>query len=147
MRQAPPAIRDLARRLLARSAKQPQGAAELAEAVAKGLQSLQQQLTRLIGPEGFGVLVGRSLHLASVEFPFLKGVEAEVGPVCSLKGLRERLESVAPADANAAAAALLGNLIWLLVAFIGLRLTLRLLQSTWPEVALGDAGPGLEEAR
>jgi hypothetical protein len=132
-----PAMRDLARRLLAatraaRSVTTPgkDGAASLHETVAV-CETLRIAVTKFAGPDGFAALVRRALAGARTEAPLLQGVR--LGDDGQLKGFEDLPSGREGADA---AVALAAHLLTLLVVFIGEPLTLQFLQDSWPGARL-----------
>ncbi len=117
---------------------------EMVEAAERVLDKLQVRLSKVIGQEGFRTLMARALTLTTSQFPHLGSVR--VGANGSLAGLQEAAgtelqetgNSVAQQDANAGAAALVAQLLGLLVTFIGEDLMLRILSKAWPEFALPE---------
>jgi hypothetical protein len=130
-------MRELARRLLAvEAASKSATHARVNEAV-RVCEKLRVTLTRFAGAEGFTSLLRRSLALARADVPSLNRIT--INPDCSLEGL----EALAAEDADAgieAGLAITGHLLGLLVTFIGLPLTLRLVREAWPEASLDEPG-------
>ena len=88
---------------------------------------LRVPLTRLAGSAGFASLLSRALTLAARKQPALQGFS-----VLSDGSLAPPLTpDAASPDAHAAAAALLAELLGLLVTFIGKPITLRLVREAW----------------
>jgi hypothetical protein len=144
--QTTPAQRDLARRLLAREMGARRDPAALPEATGRACRKLCERLAKLVTAAGCRALVGRALHLASAESPFLEGVRAGSPPETCLEGLGERVQGVEPAAAEHGLAAILASLIGLLVTFIGEDLTLRLVRDVWPDVPPVEGDVGTTEA-
>lgn len=150
MRRATPAFRDLARQLLGDEAE-GQDPRHLIERAERVCQKLYRVLARLIGPEGYEVLLARARRLAAAEYPFLKAVEPEVSTGVApesvrLRGLPASALGEDSGSTREALVALLGNFIWLLAVFLGEDLALRKVRQTWPEVSFGGADSGPEEA-
>lgn len=134
MAQPPPAVHDLARRLLwheAGGAREPE---TLAAAVDRACGKLYDELENLVGPGGLSALIRRALNLAEREFPFLGGVTPEADSRLSLRGLPEALRGRDAEEAEAASAAVLAYLVGLLVNLLGEDLGLRPVRKIWPEV-------------
>jgi hypothetical protein len=129
-----PAMRDLARRLLAQG--QSASGPHVPEA-ALVHEKLRISLTRFCGADGFASLLRRALVLASAEAPALRS--AQVSADGRLEGL-EQLASHEGSVSRAAAVAITAHLLGLLVTFIGEPLTLRLVREAWPP-ATPDATP------
>ena len=94
----------------------------------------------LMGGEGFQALLARALVLAAVEAPWLAAVQAVVGG--ELEGLAGAHAKLGAAEFSEGEAALLAQLLGLLVAFIGPALTLRLTNQIWPRLSFDDADLG-----
>ena len=121
-----PAIRDLARRLLA--ANQSTAGPHGQEAVLVS-ERLRVALTEVTGADGYAALLRRALALASAEAPALRC--ATVNADGRLQGL-EQLASHEGSVSRAAAVAISAHLLGLLVTFVGEDLTLRLVRVAWP---------------
>ncbi|CAN5435745.1 hypothetical protein BH10PSE4_BH10PSE4_18340 [soil metagenome] len=94
----------------------------------------------LMGGGGFQALLARALVLATVEVPWLVAVQVVAGgELQGLAGAQARLDA---AEFSEGEAALLAQLLGLLVAFIGPALTLRLINQTWPRLSFDDADLG-----
>jgi hypothetical protein len=145
MRQADPAVRNLARRLLAHEAGSGgQGLEALADAAERACEKLRLHLSKILGQAGFQALLARALTLATAEFSWLTQGRAERDG--SLTGLRAAAEGRNPAEATAGFAAVLGHILGLLVVFIGDDLTGRLVRQVWPEAEPGESvSPGSED--
>ena len=119
-------VREMADQLIAfESASQSVMDAD-ANATCRVCEKLRRPLITLAGTAGFSSLLQRALSLARREAPVLDDVSVE--PDGSLKGL----------DGPAALATpiLVAHLLSLLVTFIGLTLTMRLLHDIWPNMPL-----------
>ena len=92
---------------------------------------LQNPLSEVLGRDGFRFLLSRALALASADFPALRSARVEADG--SLTGGDEIASHL---DLSAAAQheiALVGQVLGLLVTFIGSALTRQLLQDCWPQ--------------
>ena len=146
-----PAVRRLARRLLAQEAggrADPDGLMDAAETASTKLGA---HLSRLVGGLGYQALLRRAVHLAGTEFPRLQRDTAgwatgEPGVDAGLGRLRGTLRLLGAAEAGPALAAVFAHLVWLLVTFIGQDLTTRTLRQVWPEVRLEPPDTDPEEA-
>jgi hypothetical protein len=136
-----PAMRDLARRLLAASRSASDSPAQ--EVVLVN-EKLRIALTTFAGADGFATLVRRALALASAEVPALRG--ATVSADGRLEGL-EQLATHPGSVAAAAAVAITAQLLGLLVTFIGEPLTLRLVREAWPNLPPGESQSKIEVDR
>ncbi len=143
MTQATPAIRNLARRLLALEADQSEQAEAGASAALSAFAKLRSHLTKLVGLAGFEALLARALALARAEVRWLEAVRIQVA--ATLEGFSETARQQ-PADAVAeGCTALLAQLLGLLVTLIGEALTLRLVREVWPEARIDDRNLVAEE--
>jgi len=147
MIQPTPEFRQLASRLLEHEAEGRREPTELADAGEQIRRKLHGQLTPLIGPEGFRVLLARALGLAKEESAFLQRVEVDSSSEACLRGLKESAGEVEPAEVNGAIVALFANFIWLLATFISVKLALQNLARIWPDVSLGNVGVGPQEVK
>jgi excisionase family DNA binding protein len=137
MRDVSPATKDLAQRLLWHEAGGQLETEVLTAAAERTLAQLRIRLTILLGRAGFFALFKRALRLTQREFPLLGGVAIGQTPDDNLLGLREFgiANDGDPAAVANALTALVAQLIWLLVTFIGDDITLRLVDEIWPEIA------------
>jgi hypothetical protein len=120
------------------------GRADEAEAGLNALQGLRSLLTKLVGPIGYQALLSRALALATAQMSWLGTVR--VLPDASLEGFRDAAQRQPAGAASEGSAALLGELLGLLVAFIGETLTLHLVEDVWPEAKIVGGNRGAEEA-
>ena len=103
------------------------------------MERLPEPLGRLIGLEGYWALFRRAVHLARSESPLLR--ELQVLPAGGLEGLDTALRDADQTLARDALTAILTQLLWLLVTFIGDDLTRRTLRDVWPELKLEGEAP------
>ncbi len=130
-----PALRDLARRLLA--ASQVPGDVHVHEAVLV-IDKLQNSLTRFAGADGFVSLLRRALKLARVEVPALHSIK--IRPDGRLDGFEQLAADTGTDDAGReAAVAITTHLLGLLVTFVGRPLTLTLLHEVWPDASIDES--------
>ena len=145
-------ILNLVQRLLLVEAAETRVAAEdqegelLIETAERILDKLRGHLSRKIGAEGFRTLLARSLTLTKAQYPYLS--EVKVAADGSLSGLREAAESVKAADAAQegeaqsvsaeGTAALVAQLLELLITFIGEELTRRIVSTIWLDFIWGN---------
>ena len=135
MNQATPAVRDLARLLLTLEAKQSEHGQDV-QTDLRVFEKLHTYLTNLVGIAGFQALLARAVALATAEVSWLRDVR--VLDDATFKGFIEAATQRPTKDVTAARAAILAQLLGLLVTFLGEVITLRLVQDVWPEVP-GDA--------
>lgn len=135
-RQATEKERDLASRLLANEVAASASSAELAEALSRVLDRLGPVLGRVIGLVGYEALLRRALHLAQADWPFLRNVRVGASTdEARLAGLVETAREQDPGTVRAGLVAILANLIWLLVTFVGEPIGLRLIYRALPETS------------
>ena len=103
-------------------------------------EKLRPHLATLMGDGGFRALLSRALALAKPEVPWLCNVH--VGASGNMEGLEELQTQVAADEFLEGRIILLAQLLGLLVAFIGEKLTLRLVREVWPKVPLNDLDLG-----
>ncbi len=127
MNTTTPAIRDLARRLIALGAAREEPMVAGGNGPERACEVLRMPLAKLVGVAGFRSLMSRALTLAKAEVPSLGAVR--VRPDGSLEGLNGIGR---PEDAEAGTV-VMAQLLSLLVTFIGEPLTMRLVHDAWPE--------------
>lgn len=132
MSTALPAMQALTQRLLALEAVHG-GCGGQGCAAVRVCNKLRGLLANLVGNAGFESLLSRALALAKVNTPALASVR--VAPDGSLTGFDDLHDGGRP---DGPGAALVSQLLALLVAFVGERLTLQLVGDAWPEAG-GDA--------
>jgi hypothetical protein len=138
MDQATPVVRHLARLLLNLEASPAEPAEGEAHAVLSAVAKLRGHLAKLVGLVGFQALLARALALAKSEVRWLETVRITADT--SLEGLSESARQQSAEAVAAGSAALLAQLIGLLVSFIGEALTLRLVGEVWPDLQDQDLG-------
>jgi hypothetical protein len=99
-------------------------------------EKLRLELATFMGKTGFHTLLSRSLALSTAEVPWLCAVRAQADD--SLAGLEELHAQLGPEEFSEGEVILLAQLLGLLVAFIGEKLTVRLVCEVWPNVPLDD---------
>jgi hypothetical protein len=99
-------------------------------------EKLRQHLATFMGKTGFHTLLSRSLALSATEVTWLCAVRARADD--SFEGLEELHAQLDPEEFSEGEVVLLAQLLGLLVAFIGEKLTLRLVREVWPKVPLDD---------
>jgi hypothetical protein len=133
MNDATPEIHRLARRLIELKAQGEQGDEAGIGIPLRAVEALRLPLTTLSGAEGFRSLLSRALALARPGAPALAFLRVHADG--SLDGAHTIPPEMAD-DAAAAGAALMAELIALLISFIGEPLTFQVLRLEWPEAAL-----------
>ena len=138
-----PESRYLAQRLLSYEVVAGKNSESTESAAFRVCAKLRRPLITLAGVAGFRSLLSRALTLARAEAPSLSAVQITADG--SLKGLDELEPQIDKEQARDGGAILIGQLIGLLLTFIGEGLTLRLVQDVWPEAAFD--GPVFEKKR
>ena len=95
-------------------------------------EKLHLHLVALMGNGGFQTLLSRAHALASVEVAGLQLVNVKADG--TLEGVQELQKQLDPDEFFGARVVLLAQFLGLLVAFIGEKLTLRLMGEIWPKV-------------
>lgn len=101
-------------------------------------EKLRAPLATLLGNAGFHALLARALALASQEVPWLRSVHVQGDG--TLDGLDESPAHMRELTADGIV--LVAQLLGLLVAFIGEKLTLQLVRETWPKLPRTPLDPG-----
>lgn len=105
--------------------------AQLATAFETLCEQLRARLQPLFGAGAVEALFGRSLHLATAEFPFLATLIPAHATRCSFDGLKTSDPEIEPEQLQAGLAAVLAQEIALLATFIGEDFVLSLVQQAW----------------
>lgn len=145
MRHATPELHELALRLLAHEAGDAPLDTNVAGAMRRACERLSAQVDPLIGAGGMSALVKRATYLARREFAWLDAVEVDETALCSFEHLGEAVEERPADEARRGTVAILANIIWLLVTFIGDDLVLGLVRQAWSEVPLDEAASAANE--
>jgi hypothetical protein len=136
MSRATPSMRSFARCLIAYETPEIKSFETAAPAGFPVCEKLRLHLATFLGKTGFHTLLSRSLALSTAEVPWLRSVRAR--PDDSLAGLEELHARLAPEEFSEGEVVLLAHLLGLLVAFIGEKLTVRLVGEVWPDIPLDD---------
>jgi hypothetical protein len=128
-------MRDFAARLIAHEAG-PRPADSGASAAFAVSEKMRTHLATLMGNGGHRALLMRALALAGAEVSWLCDIEVAVDG--TLQGTAPSDESVAPDEVIEGGVVLVAQLLGLLVAFIGERLTLQLVREVWPKLPARD---------
>jgi hypothetical protein len=102
-------------------------------------ERLAAELTVIIGDRGFASLYSRSLNEAGAEFAWLEPHPPKP-PFDAFNLLGSILETRAPAEAQAANAAVLNIFIDTLIKLIGELVTNSILRAAWGDDVVNDAG-------
>jgi hypothetical protein len=128
-----PALRKLARQLLAVEPTRSSLSNGQAGQPAWAGDRLRIPLTRLAGPAGFHSLLSRALDLARRQSPSLEALIEPNGSLTGPIGVEPGAEAIGLGDV------VLAELLGLLVTFIGEPLTLSLVREAWPDAPLHEA--------
>lgn len=137
MQDIPPAANELAFKLLHQESRTDLDSEELVMEAHRVFLRLEERLSKLFGRTGYSALLGRAVHLAQRDFHVLDQLVIDNDTEGGVQGLRE-FGATHRDDPEAVAAALssiLANFIWLLVVFIGVELSVRLIGELWPDLA------------
>jgi hypothetical protein len=145
MSTASPAVRDLARRLLAHEAARAHAPDGRVEAAGRVLEELRVRLSKLMGVVGFSTLLSRAVALAKAEAPSLESVQVRTDG--TLEDFGPAGQDEAPGTRASRGVVLIAHLLELLVTFIGAPLTLRLLRDAFPEAQADEIDLRNEEKR
>jgi hypothetical protein len=135
MNNIPPAIYDMAKRLIAFEALHANPSDQKVNATALVFDKLRVDLTKLAGPAGYVSLLSRALAMTRAQSPAFKAVEVRDD------GTLEGLDKLSHNDGML----LVAQFLSLLVTFIGENLTLRVVRDIWPEVSADAADFNNEE--
>lgn len=138
-----PAIRELARWLVACEAAAAKPPGENSPGVFIVCGKLRQHLSVLAGAAGFRSLLSRALTLAKAEVPRLDAVRIREDGTLDWPGADESLRDTG--ETAKGEVALVAQLLGLLVSFIGEALTLLLVREVWPEAPFGGTDERTEE--
>jgi hypothetical protein len=135
-------MRNLARRVLSQAPGAGAPATESTSATFHAIDRLRPQLAILMGTGGMRALLLRALVLACVEVPWLRALR--VNASASLEGLEKPCAQLQPSEFLEGKVVLLAQVFGLMEAFVGENLTLRLVQTAWPDfpVSGSDLGKG-----
>jgi len=136
MSRANPHMRHFAKRLIVYETRAGSSSATQTPAAFYACEKLHAHLAAFMGHAGFRALLARALALACVEVPWLCAVQVKADGV--LEGWEELHTQLNPDELSEGGIVLLAQLLGLLVAFIGERLTLRLVSEVWPEFTFNN---------
>ncbi len=128
MNRSTPELRDLASRLL--TAESDGGEVPCCSPAVHFCAQLSAVFSKLTGPAGSRSLLSRAIVLSRQEAPCLTAVQ--VMPDGQLQGFEESSPENEQDEWNKAGIVLVAQLLGLLHAFIGERLTMQLVEEAWP---------------
>jgi hypothetical protein len=132
MNPATPAMRNLAAWLLAQEAVAGNPSEMEMYTTFRVCDKLRRSLSTLVGAKGYRSLISRALTLAKKEAPSLGKVQVKEDGSLEWTGAVDELQQGMD-EAAKGGAVLVVQLLGLLVAFIGLAATLRLVRYLWPD--------------
>jgi hypothetical protein len=136
MSRASPQLRNFAKRIIACETNGHESVPIKTPDAFHVFEKLRPPLATLMGNGGFRALLSRSLALASAEVPWLRALHVKSDG--ALEGLEETHAQLSLDVMSEGRAALLAQLLGLLVAFIGENLTLRLVNEVWPKATFSE---------
>jgi hypothetical protein len=139
-----PTVHALCQRLLASETRDESSASDAIHPLLTVLEKLRAHLSIWVGIVGFQALLARALALSRREIYWLDDVE--ILPDGAIEGFATAAQQQSPDQVTAGSVSLLGQLLGLLVTFIGEDLTLRLVADVWPEARRGETDTRAEEA-
>ena len=129
-------MRTFARRLINAEALEQKSSESENSTAFPVCEKLRPHLATLMGDGGFLALQSRALALARAEDPGLRAVQMKGDG--AFVGWDEYRTRLAPAEFSEGRVVLLAQLLGLLVAFVGPKLTSRLVGEVWPKVPFND---------
>ena len=130
-------MRNIARRIIAYESGAYKSAETRTLADFSACEKLRPYLATLMGKAGFRALLSRALTRANAEVLWLRAVQVKADG--SLEGLDELPRQLKPDELFEGRVVLLARLLGLLMAFIGVNLTVGVLRDIWPTVPLSDS--------
>jgi hypothetical protein len=130
-------MQNVVKRLIAEEREAAHDSDHGSRAAFRVCEKLRPPLSAVAGVKGFRSLLSRARVLAQAEAPLLEGML--INPDGSFEYSPAMEERLATKEAAKAGAALAGELLGLLVTFIGEGLTLRLVHDIWPGAAVEDS--------
>ena len=140
MSRATPAMRNLAKCLTAYETEGNKSSQTKSPAAFFIGEKLRPHLVTFMGNVGFQALLSRALSLANAEVRWLRTVQVKADG--SMEGWDELEAKVDPDEIFEGRVVLLAQLLGLLLAFIGEKLTLQLVREAWPKLPLNNSDFG-----
>jgi hypothetical protein len=134
MNEVTTAVQDLARRLVVQETSQQKDHEAGSLPALCAVEKLRGPLSRLVGTAAFQSLLTRALSLASAYTPWL--VPLRIEPDSSVVWSGSVPSGETSEKSSEGGAALLAELIGLLIAFVGQGFTLLVLRNVWPNANL-----------
>lgn len=126
-----PKLVELARRIVEHEAGGSDPSAAAA-AVETACGRLKDHLVDVLGSGGVSAVLGRALHMAQRQQPFLAGVAVSRDRAACFTGLAESLARKTDEEATTAAATVLAYVLDLLVVLLGEELGMKPARKLWP---------------
>jgi hypothetical protein len=136
MSRASPKMRNFAERLTVYETRGNEPAETATLAAFRACEKLRAHLATSVGNVGSRELVSCAFARASAEVPWLRAVQVKGDG--QLEGLEALPAKLSPKELSEGEVILLAQLLGLLVAFIGERLTFRQVREVWPQIPLND---------
>ena len=134
MKQLPPHLVDLSRQMLASEAKEFKDPADSAQAMECVYQKIAKEFRPRYRIWRFSGVGCPRLVSHEKDFPWSTKITLEAGPDYALKGLRESVVGLKPAEASEGFATAVANTLSLLVTLIGEDIVFGLLRGIWTEI-------------
>ena len=112
----------------------PVGAEAIAAAADRAYEDLARVVAPIIGDMGVNALTNRALHLAEVEYPWLRPARERKPSDEGFAHVSGALKGQDAGVATEAAATVFARFLGLLATFIGEPLAMRLVRQAWPNV-------------
>jgi hypothetical protein len=140
-------MRAFATRLVAHATQDDESSEVKARTALRLCEQMRPHLVTLMGNDGFTALLARALTLAAPQASWLHSVHLDTGDGClhGFDDFETRLDTEAITEA---VGILVAHLLSLLVAFVGEKLTLRIVRQAWPQLPFDldlGADPGNEK--
>lgn len=136
MSRVTPQMRDFAERLIASESRGHDATGITTPAAFPVCEKLRPKLANLMGTTGFRALLSRALARAEAELPSLSAMQVTVdGTLTRLDNFEVQAD---PEELATGSVVVVAQLLGLLVAFIGEKLTLQIVSDVWPTLALDD---------
>jgi hypothetical protein len=136
MSQANPRMREFARRLTTQETRGNARSKTKTPPAFYVCEKLRAYLATFMGSAGFREVLSCALPRATSEIPWLKAVHVKADG--SLEGFEKLQARLGPDELSEGEVVLVAQFLGLLEAFIGERLTLRLVGEIWPTIPLND---------
>jgi hypothetical protein len=144
MSKASSQMRRFAQRLVAHETPpRRRSSGEASQATFQVIDELRPLMVNLMGIGGFRGLLSRAIVLGGEEVRWLRAVHVKANG--ALEGFEEHAQ-LTPAQFAEGKVVLLAELLGVLVALIGVGLTLRMVRDTWPNLSLDDLNLGSGES-